>query len=79
MTSTRQTQPLPIQVIEEVLNFIRGNLHNIEGSFGKNSPQYRSAVQLMDDWLQENVKEVNVEQSDLDELVQKMSLSDTNS
>jgi hypothetical protein len=67
-------QPLPLQVIEQVLNFIRGNLYNIESSWGIDSPQYRSAVQLMNDWLDDNVKQLNLGQSDLDELMQKMSL-----
>lgn len=70
-----QGQTLPIQVIEQVLNFIRGNLYNIESSWGKDSPQYRSAVQLMNEWLDENVKRLNVEQSDLDEVMQKLSLT----
>jgi 2-methylcitrate dehydratase PrpD len=74
-----QTNPLPLQVIEEVLNFIRGNLNNIENSWGKHSPQYRSAVQLMDAWLDENVKQLNLEKSDLDELMQKLSLNDSKS
>jgi len=70
-----QGQTLPIQVIEQVLNFIRGNLYNIESSWGKDSPQYRSAVHLMNEWLDENVKRLNVEQSDLDEVMQKLSLT----
>ena len=70
-----QGQTLPLQVIEQVLNFIRGNLYNIESSWGQDSPQYRSAVQLMNEWLDENVKRLNVEQSDLDEVMQKLSLT----
>ena len=71
-----QKQPLPIQVIEEVLNFIRGNLYNIENSWGKESPQYISASQLMEEWLDKNVKQLNLEKSELDELMAKMSLGD---
>jgi len=71
-----QARPLPLRVIEEVLNFIRGNLQNVESSWGKDSPQYRSAVQLMDEWLNDHVKQLNLEKSDLDELMQKMSLND---
>jgi hypothetical protein len=72
-----QSPPLPLQVIEQVLNFIRGNLYNIESSWGKDSPQYRSAVQLMNEWLDDNVKRLNVDQSNLDELMQKMSLGES--
>lgn len=67
-------QPLPLQVVEQVLNFIRGNLYNIESSWGIDSPQYRSAFQLMNDWMDDNFKQLNLGQSDLDELMQKMSL-----
>lgn len=74
-----QSSPLPLQVIEQVLNFIRGNLFNIEASYGIDSPQYRSAVQLMNEWLDDNVKHLNVKQSDLDELMQKMSLNEAKS
>jgi hypothetical protein len=76
---TSQAQPLPLQVIEQILNFIRGNLYNIECSWGKDSPQYRSALQLMNEWLDENVKQLNLGQSDLDELMQKMSLNEPKS
>lgn len=76
---TSQGQSLPLRVIEQVLNFIRGNLYNIESSWGKDSPQYRSAVQLMNEWLDENVKQLNLGQSDLDELMQRMSLNEPQS
>ena len=74
-----QGQPLPLKVIEQVLNFIRGNLYNIECSWGKNSQQYTSALQLMNEWLDDNVAQLKVGQSDLDELMQKMSLNEPKS
>ena len=73
---TSQAQPLPLQVIEQILNFIRGNLYNIECSWGKDSPQYRSALQLMNEWLDDNVKQLDLGQPDIDELMQKMSLNE---
>ena len=73
---SQKHQALPLQVIEEVLNFIRGNLNNIESSWGKHSPQYESASQLMEEWLEQNVKELNIPKSELDELMAKLSLGD---
>jgi len=71
--------PETLKLIEAVLDYIRSNLSNIEATWGVGSPQYESASQLLDQYLTENLNRVNVQKSDLEELMQKMSLEDSKS
>jgi len=71
--------PETLKQVEAVLDYIRSNLKNIEATWGVGSPQYISATQIMDQYLTENIRKLNVRRSDLDDLMQKMSLEDSKS
>ena len=62
--------------IEQVLDCIRANLTNICSVWGPTSSQYRSAVQLMNECLEENAKRLGMKKPDVDleELMKAMSL-----
>lgn len=46
--STSDTNTSPLEQSERVLDFIRGNLHNIEHTWGANSSQYASTRDIME-------------------------------
>jgi hypothetical protein len=62
--------------IEQVLDYIRANLTNIRSVWGPASTQHRSAVQLMNECLEENAKRLGMKKLDVDleELMKGMSL-----
>lgn len=68
--------PETLKLIEAVLDYIRSNLSNIRNTWGADSPQYRSATEVMDKYLETNMKQLNVEKPDLAELMQNISLQD---
>jgi len=68
--------PETLKLIEAVLDYIRSNLHNIRDTWGADSPQYKAAAEIMDKYLETNMKMLNVEKPDLEELMQNMSLTD---
>jgi hypothetical protein len=77
MTSTeplKSTDQETLDLINHVLDFIRGNLSNIEKVWGRESAQYRAASQVMEQYLDENLKKINIQRSELDALMQKLSL-----
>ena len=65
-----------LKLIEAVLDYIRSNLSNIRNVWGVNSPQYKSASEIMHKYLDENLKHHEVEKDDIADLLEKMSLND---
>ena len=63
-----------LQLVEHVLDYIRANLVNIRKTWGPDSVQYQSAAQIMDQYLDENMKKLNVAKPDLEELMKNMKL-----
>jgi len=80
-TMERDTQRSPetLKLIEDVLDYIRSNLSNIRRTWGSESPQYKSATTIMNKYLEENFKRLNVQKPDLEELMSKMSIEDPKS
>jgi hypothetical protein len=62
---------------DAVLDFIRGNLSNIEKVWGSSSRQYKDAQSIMSDYLDENLRKINVARSELDDLMRDLSLGDS--
>ena len=65
-----------LNLIEAVLDYIRANLSNIGNVWGVDSPQYKSASQIMKTYLDENLKKHKVEKDDIADLLEKMSLDE---
>ena len=65
-----------LKLIEAVLDYIRANLSNIRNVWGVDSPQYKSASEIMSMCLDENLKKHKVEKDDIADLLEKMSLDD---
>lgn len=74
--TTSQTSEETLNLINHVLDFIRGNLDNISRVWGRDSSQYEAASKVMEKYLDENLKKVNVQRSDLGDLMSKLSLHD---
>ena len=75
----KETSQETLALINHVLDFIRGNLSNIERVWGRDSSQFKAASKLMEQHLDENLKRLDVERSDLDELMAGLSLNDSQS
>lgn len=69
-----QSKPNPetLKLIQAVLDYIRSNLNNIKSTWGVDSPQYKSAAEIMEQSLDANLKRLNVEKSDIEELMQQI-------
>lgn len=65
-----------VKLFEAVLDYIRANLLNIRRTWGPDSPQYKSAAKVMDEYLEQNMRRINVEKPDLENLMQQMTLDD---
>ena len=63
-----------LKLIEAVPDYIRANLANIRDVWGVDSPQYKSASEIMNTYLDENLKKHKVEKDDIAELLKNMSL-----
>ena len=74
-----QTSEETLTLINQVLDFIRGNLDNIARVWGRNSTQYEAASKIMEQYLDENLKKVNLQRSDLGDLMQNLTLNDGSS
>ncbi|ETN45204.1 uncharacterized protein HMPREF1541_10081 [Cyphellophora europaea CBS 101466] len=72
-----ETKPETLVLINNVLDFIRGNLANIEKVWGRDSTQFKSASTIMEQYLDDNLRKINVKRSDIDDLMQKLSIDDT--
>jgi hypothetical protein len=77
-TTTNKKAPSEdsLKLIEAVLDYIRSNLSNIRNVWGTDSPQYKSASEIMNTYLDENLKKHKVEKADISDLMEKMSLDD---
>lgn len=71
-----------LALINGVLEFIRGNLRNIESTWGPASPQYKAASEIMQKYFDENMEKMNIDiqKSDLNlsDLLSGMSLGEKN-
>lgn len=77
-SSAEPNKPSPetLQLIEAVLDYIRSNLNNIRNALGVESPQYKAAAEIMEKHLDENLKRLKVDKSDIADLMSSMSLRD---
>jgi hypothetical protein len=73
--STKRS-PQDMKLIEETLMYIAANLQNIRNVFGVNSEQYESAASILDQF-KEQMRQNKFNESEIDELMQKMSLDDS--
>lgn len=67
-----------LEQMNQVLNYIRSNLKNILSTWGERSRQYASAVEMMERALVENARRLKFEDGELEELMGRMELSDSN-
>lgn len=69
-----------LKLIEGVLEFIQGNLHNIARTWGTSSPQYNSARELMEKYFDENLQKMKIDAKkdnlNLEDLLAGMSLEE---
>lgn len=77
-STRKETSQETLALVNHVLDFIRGNLSNIERVWGRESTQFKDASKIMDQYLDENLKRLDVQRSDLDELMKGLSLDDSN-
>ena len=70
--SNAEPSPETLKLIEAVLEYIRSNLNNIRNTWGPDSPQYKSAAEIMDQYLESNLKSLNVEESEVELLMEQM-------
>jgi hypothetical protein len=73
-TNSCEPSPETLKLLEQVLDHIRANLVNIRNTWGAKSVQYKSASEIMEQYLEENIKRLRVAKPDLEELMKKMSL-----
>jgi hypothetical protein len=73
-TTSSEASPETLKLLELVLDHIRANLVNIRNTWGAESVQYKSATEIMEQYLEENTKRLKVAKPDLGELMKKMSL-----
>lgn len=76
--SRRPLSPDSRKLMEEVQEYLLRNLKNIQTTWGVGSEQYESAAAILDS-LEKNLKKPNVNKSDIDELMQNLSLGDSSS
>lgn len=77
--TSSQTRPVSketLQLIEAVLDYIRLNLSNIQKTWGPDSAQYKSATEIMQVYLTDNVKRMKgeVQDGEIEELMAGLSL-----
>lgn len=70
-----------LKQVEGMLDYIRANLDNIRRTWGIASSQYRAASEIMQEYFNENIKKLNLnqvqQQASLDELIAKLSLDES--
>ena len=74
--NSSEPSPETLKLLELVLDHIRSNLANIKNTWGAHSVQYKSASEIMEQYLEENTKRLKVAKPDLEELMKKMSLDE---
>ena len=75
-TTTSQASEGSLKLFEQILDYIRSNLANIQKTWGPESAQYKSALGIMNGFLEENAKRLKVEKPDLEDLMKSMKLDD---
>ena len=73
-TNSSESSAETLKLVEQVLDYIRANLVNIRNTWGAESVQYKSAAEIMDQYLEENMKRLKVKKPDLEELMRNLSL-----
>jgi hypothetical protein len=73
-TNSSESSPETLKLVEQVLDYIRANLINIRNTWGAESVQYKSAAEIMDQYLEENMKRLKVKKPDLEGLMKNLSL-----
>ena len=74
-----------LRLAEEILDFIRGNLQNIERTWGADSPQYRATREIMQQYWDKNAEDLKSDNIGinldikLEDLLANMSLMEKNS
>lgn len=63
-----------LEQMNQILDYIRTNLRNVRNTWGESSPQYQSAVEIMERALTDNAKRLSFKDSELEELMDKMKL-----
>lgn len=76
VSNPSKPSPETLKLIEAVLDYIRSNLSNIRNALGENSPQYKAAAEIMQKYLDENLKRLAVDHSDIADLMTNLSLKD---
>lgn len=61
--------------MNQILDHIRSNLRNVRNTWGGSSPQYRSAVAIMERALIENATRLKMQDSELEELMGRLDLN----
>ena len=69
-----EVSPQTLKLYEAVLDYVRANLSNILQTMGPDSPQYKSAREIMETCLEENARKLNMKKPDLNELMGQMTL-----
>jgi uncharacterized protein YukE len=72
MTGTEER----LDQINQLLDHIRVNLRNIRRTWGEASPQYESAVAIMERALVENARRLDFGKGELEELMGKLKLEE---
>jgi hypothetical protein len=72
--NSSEPSPETLKLVEQVHDYIRANLVNIRKTWGTESIQYKSAAEIMDQYLEENMKRLKVKKPDLEELMKNLSL-----
>jgi uncharacterized protein YukE len=72
MTSTDER----LEQMSQLLDYIRANLRNIRRTWGEASPQYESAVEIMERALTENARRLDFGEVELEELMGKLKLEE---
>jgi hypothetical protein len=72
----KETNAETLSLVSNVLDFIRGNLSNIERVWGRESEQFKSASSIMNQYLDDNLRRLDVDRSDLGELMKGLTLDE---
>jgi len=65
-----------LEQMNQLLDHIRANLRNIRRTWGEPSPQYESAVEIMEQALTEHARRLEFGEGELDELMEKLKLEE---
>jgi cobalamin biosynthesis protein CbiD len=72
------SQKARLEQMNQILDHIRANLKNIRNTWGERSPQYVSAVEILERALVENARRLDLEfeGKELERLVGRMTLEE---